>query len=87
MRQKKIQSISTKVPRHHLDIDALMLIRSQVEHGDFAAFVEYDLIPADLDTLNHLSPFTKLKAKTISILKKQCADAIVNHALQRKSLS
>jgi hypothetical protein len=87
MRQKKIQSISTKVPRRHLDIDALLLIRSQVEHGDFAAFVEYDLIPADLDTLNHLSPFTKLKAKTISILKKQCADAIVNHALQRKSLS
>ena len=85
MRHKKIQSISTKVPRRHLDIDALLLIRSQIENGDFAAFVEYDLVPSDLDILNHLSPLTKLKAKTISTLKKQCAEAIANHALQRKS--
>jgi hypothetical protein len=83
--EQAIQSISTKVPRRHLDIDALLLIRSQIENGDFAAFVEYDLVPSDLDILNHLSPLTKLKAKTISTLKKQCAEAIANHALQRKS--
>ncbi len=81
MRHKKIKSISTKIPHKHLDMYALLLIRSQIENGDFENFLDYDLEPSDIDVLNHLSPLTKLKAKTISSLKKQCVEA----AQQRKS--
>ena len=78
MRHKKIQSISNKIPHCNLDTDALLLIRSQIEKGDFENFLDYDLEPSDIDILNHLSPLTKLKAKIVSSLKKQCAEAIAN---------
>ena len=81
MRQKKIQLISTKIPHCNLDIDGLLLIRSQIEKGDFENFLDYELQPSDIDILNHLSPLNKLKAKTISSLKKQCVEA----AQRRKS--
>jgi len=84
MRHKKIQTISTKIPHRDLDTEALLLIRRQIENGDFETFLEYELEPADIDVLNHLSPLTKLKAKTISSLKKQCVEAIANR-VQRKS--
>ena len=84
MRHKKIQSISKKIPHRNLDTEALLLIRSRIENGDFETFLEYELEPSDIDVLNHLSPLTKLKAKTISSLKKQCVEAIANNA-QRKS--
>jgi hypothetical protein len=75
MRQKKIQLISTKIPHCNLDIDGLLLIRSQIENGYFENFLDYDLEPSDIDILNHLSPQNKLKAKTVSSLKKQCVEA------------
>ena len=84
MRHKKIQTISTKIPHKNLDTDALLLIRRQIENGDFENFLDYELEPSDIDILNHLSPLTKLKAKTISSLKKQCVEARANRA-QRKS--
>jgi hypothetical protein len=73
MRAKKISDMSTRIPHQNLCLDSLLLIRSQVEKGDFSNFFEYSLGPSDLDVMNHLSPLTKLKAKTISSLKKQCA--------------
>ena len=86
MRHKKIHSISNKIPHRNLDTEALLLIRFQIENGDFETFLEYELEPSDIDVLNHLSPLTKLKAKTISSLKKQCVEAIASRA-QRKSLT
>jgi hypothetical protein len=83
MRHKKIHSISNKIPHQHLDTDALLLIRCQIENGDFENFLDYDLEPSDIDILNHLSPLTKLKAKTISSLKKQCVEARANRAQMR----
>jgi hypothetical protein len=83
MRHKKIDAISRKIPHQHLDTDALLLIRRQIENGDFETFLEYELEPSDIDILNHLSPLTKLKAKTISSLKKQCVEARANRAQRR----
>jgi hypothetical protein len=85
MRHKKIQSISTKIPHQNLNLDALLLIRSQIENGNFESFLDYGLEPSDIDVLNHLSPLTKLKAKTVSLLKKQCVEAAANRANQTKS--
>jgi hypothetical protein len=84
MRHKKIKSISNKIPHRNLDTDALLLIRYQIENGDFENFLDYELEPSDIDILNHLSPQNKLKAKTISSLKKQCVEARANR-VQRKS--
>jgi hypothetical protein len=86
MRHKKIKSISDKIPHYNLDTDALLLIRSQIERGDFENFLDYELEPSDIDILNHLSPQNKLKPKAISLLKKQCVEAIANRA-QRRSPS
>jgi len=72
MRSKKISSIATRIPHQPLCVDSLLLIRSQVEKGDFETFFEYGLGPSDLDVMNHLSSLNKLKAKTIASLKKQC---------------
>jgi hypothetical protein len=72
MRSKKIADASNRVPHHPLCLQSLLLIRSQVEKGDFSTFLEYGLGPSDLDVMNHLSPLNKLKAKTIASLKKQC---------------
>jgi len=85
MRHKKINSISNKIPHRNLDTEALLLIRSRIEHGDFETFLEYELEPSDIDILNHLSPLSRLKAKTISSLKRQCVEAIANRALQRRN--
>jgi len=86
MRHKKIQSISNKIPHRNLDLDALLLIRTQIETGNFETFLDYELEPGDIDVLNHLSPLNKLKAKTISSLKKQCVEACANR-VQRRNLT
>ena len=75
MRSKKIKDLATRVPRHNLCIDSLLLIRSQVERGDLSNFQEYALKPPDLDVMNHLSPLTKIKPKVLASLKKQCAES------------
>jgi hypothetical protein len=73
MRQKKINAISTKIPRKPLCLDSLLLIRSYLEKGVVEPFLEYDLEPSDVDVLNHLSPLRKIKAKELSSIKKECA--------------
>jgi hypothetical protein len=72
MRAKKIANASSRIPHMNLCVDSLLLLRSYVEKGNFEAFFEYGLGPADLDIMNHLSPLNKLKAKAIASLKKQC---------------
>ena len=39
------------------------------EHEDVDVLREYGLLPQDLDTLNHINPFRKFKAKTLMNLK------------------
>lgn len=73
MRAKKLSDIASRTPHTTLDVDALLLLRNQVEKGDFTNFVEYQLVPSDLDVMNHLSPLNKIKAKNLASLKKQCA--------------
>jgi hypothetical protein len=70
MRTKKIQAMATRVPGKRLDLDHLLLLRDYAEAGDVATLREYGLLPQDLDVLNHLSPFRKIKAKTLAGLKK-----------------
>jgi hypothetical protein len=72
MRSKKLADIVNRIPHNSLCIDSLLLIRKQVENGDFSNFTSYALVPQDLDVMNHLSPVAKIKPKVLASLKKQC---------------
>jgi hypothetical protein len=70
MREKRIKSITDRVPFYHLDTDTLILLRDMAEAGQYDILREYKLEPKDIDVLNHLSPLRKLKPKTVQALKK-----------------
>lgn len=70
MRTKKIKSMSHRVPRLDLDLDALMLLRDRAEAGDYEILREYGIQPQDVDVMSHLSPLRKLKPKALSTIKK-----------------
>lgn len=73
MRSKRIAAMSNKIPHCHLDLEALLLIRDYIEKDcDEAVRLmrEYGFTPQDVDVLNHVSPYRKIKAKTLSTIKK-----------------
>lgn len=70
MREKRLKSITDRVPYCHLDTDTLLLLRNMAEAGQYDILREYKLEPKDIDVLNHLSPLRKLKPKTVQALKK-----------------
>jgi hypothetical protein len=70
MRNKKIKSMSHRVPRMDLDLDALMLMRDMAEDGNYEILREYGIQPQDVDVMSHLSPLRKLKPKALSTIKK-----------------
>ena len=70
MRNKKIKSMSHRVPRLDLDVDGLLLLRDHAEAGNYEILREYGLQPQDVDVMSHLSPVRKLKPKTLSTIKK-----------------
>lgn len=77
MRRKKVMAMTGRVPRHQLDVDSLMVLRNYFEKGLGEEFIkEYKLEPADFDVLNHLCLIRKLKARTVSSLKKKCQETI-----------
>ena len=70
MRNKKIKSMSHRVPRLDLDVDGLLLLRDHAEAGNYEILREYGLQAQDVDVMSHLSPVRKLKPKTLSTIKK-----------------
>lgn len=70
MRNKKIKTMSHRVPRLDLDLDALMLLRDMAEGGNCEILKEYGIQPQDVDVMSHLSPIRKLKPKALSTIKK-----------------
>jgi len=75
MRKKKVRTMCTRVKRRELDVDALMLLRDYFEKGEGSELIqEYNLHKCDMDVLGHLCLVKKLKAKTITALKKQCLE-------------
>jgi hypothetical protein len=85
MRRKKVLAMTTRVPGHTLDIDSLMVMRNYFEKGLGENLIaDYKLEPQDFDVLNHLCITRKLKARAVSILKKQCLEIAKN---PKKSMS
>ena len=70
MRHKRIKTISDRVPYYKIDNESLLLLRKYAEAGNTDILAEYKLDSKDVDVLNHLSPFQKMKAKTIQDIKR-----------------
>jgi len=74
MRRKKVRAMCSRVPRMDLDIHALMVLRDYFQNMELHFIREYGLQKCDLDVLAHLCLVNKIKAKTITALKKQCLE-------------
>ena len=70
MRHKKIQAMSHRIAGRDLDVEGLLVLRDMAEKGQYEILKEYGIQPADIDVMNHLNPYRKLKAKTVSEIKK-----------------
>lgn len=77
MRRKRIKSMFERIQGRNLDMDGALLIRSMIEKNEEHAIElmrEYGFQKEDVDILNHLSYTNKIKAKTVSHIKK-CVSA------------
>jgi hypothetical protein len=54
-------------------MDEILMLHTYAQKGDVAVLKEYELLPQDLDVLNHLSLYNKIKAKDLAALKKSLA--------------
>ena len=70
MRQKKIRAMSRRIPGKEMTLEELLLLREYAEHEDVKPLQEYGLTAPDMDVLNHMNPYRKLKPKTLSTIKK-----------------
>jgi hypothetical protein len=70
MRSKRVEALANRKPGKRLCLDELILLRDFAENGNYEILKEYGFQPQDIDVLNHLSPLRKIKAKTVSSLKK-----------------
>ena len=70
MRAKRIDAMANRKPGKRLCLDELIILRDFAESENVEILKEYGLQPQDIDVLNHLSPLRKIKAKTVSSLKK-----------------
>ena len=68
-RGKKLEALSKRVSGKRLSMEEMHLLFLYAENEDVDVLREYGLLPQDLDTLNHINPFRKFKAKTLMNLK------------------
>ena len=72
-RAKRLESLSRRVDGKRLSMDEIMLLNIYANDGNVDVLKEYMLEPQDLDVLNHLSPYRKIRAKDLTVLKKSLA--------------
>jgi len=70
MRSKRINTMATRVPGIKLSYDALCLLKTYAENQNIDILHEYKIQPQDVDVLNYLSPYTKIKPRVVSTIKK-----------------
>ena len=72
-RAKRLETLSRRVDGKRLSMDEILLLHTYAEKGDVDVLREYMLEPQDLDVLNHLNPYRKMKPKDLAALKKSLA--------------
>lgn len=68
-RAKKLEALAKRVPGERLTIEHMHLLFLYAEHENLEMLREHNLKPQDIDALNHINPFRKIKAKTLSYIK------------------
>ena len=68
-RAKKLEALARRVPGKNLTIEEIHLLFMYAEREDLEVLCAHNLKPQDLDVLNHVSPFRKIKAKALASLK------------------
>ena len=69
-RAKRIEALSQRIPGKRLSMDEIMMLHMYAEKGNIGILKEYEIKPQDLDVLNHLSLYHKIKPKDLAALKK-----------------
>jgi len=72
-RAKRLESLSQRVQGKRLSMDEILLLHTYAQKGDVEVLKEHGLTTQDLDVLNHLSPYRKIKPKDLAALKKSLA--------------
>ena len=69
-RAKRLEALAQRVPGKRLSMDEILLLHTYAQKGDVGVLKEHGLTTQDLDVLNHLSLYNKIKPKDLAALKK-----------------
>ena len=69
-RAKRIDALAQRIPGKRLSIDDVLLLHTYAQKGNANVLREHGLVSQDLDVLNHLSLYNKIKPKDLAALKK-----------------
>jgi len=72
-RAKRLEALAQRIPGKRLSMDEILLLHTYAQKGDVAVLKEHGLTTQDLDVLNHLSLYSKIKPKDLAALKKSLA--------------
>ena len=72
-RAKRLEALAQRVPGKRLSIDEILLLHMYAREGNVGVLKEHGLTSQDLDVLNHLSLYNKIKPKDLAVLKKSLA--------------
>jgi hypothetical protein len=69
-RAKRLEAFAQRVPGKRLSIDEILLLHTYAQKGNVDVLKEHKLTTQDLDVLNHMSLYNKIKPKDLATLKK-----------------
>ena len=72
-RAKRLEALSQRIPGKRLSMDEILMLHTYAQKGNVDVLKEHGLTTQDLDVLNHLSLYNKIKAKDLAALKKSLA--------------
>ena len=70
-RAKKFDTLARRIPGKRLSNDEILLLHSYAREGNINVLKEHGLTTQDLDVMNHLSLYNKIKPKDLAALKKR----------------
>jgi hypothetical protein len=76
-RSKRLGVLAQRVPGQRLSMDHIFLLFKYAESGNVDMLREYGVTAQDLDVLNHVSPYRKIRPKDIAHLKKRLNESSV----------
>ena len=72
-RSKRLEALRQRVPGKRLSMDDILMLHTYAQKGNIDVLKEHGLMSQDLDVLNHLSLYNKIKPKDLAVLKKSLA--------------